>query len=254
MVFFRWMPNLLDIHIIHTCQFFDNFETCFLCKLVPGLSASVKLQHKWQTCKVRKCTLAVLKNIQFPDLWSIRPTGQVREGKLTLWLGSFKNTNVWDISKRNVHYTIVMKYMSHFLRLVSFSDANISLDLYLRFLSKNEYLGLNCMWWKSTWWPWVTRWRKYMLWCLVRQHTGRQICDSNLLALTSCRKWWPKGFFLCVGFFVTTFQPFCPLCVKDLWMLMSFWGFWYNKCVIVCVCVHDQKWCLRRFFCQYESA
>lgn len=31
-----------------------------------------------------------------------------------------------------------------------FSDANISLDLYLRFLSKNEYLGLNCMWWKST--------------------------------------------------------------------------------------------------------
>jgi hypothetical protein len=36
--------------------------------------------------------LAVLKNIQFPDLWSIRLTGQVREGKLTLWLGSFKNT------------------------------------------------------------------------------------------------------------------------------------------------------------------
>merc|ERR1712156_206668 len=103
--------------------------------------------------QVRKCLLAVLKNIQFPNLWSIRPTGQVREGKLTLWLGSFKNTNVWDISKRNAHHTIVMKYLSHFLRLVSFSDANISLDLYLRFLSKNEYLGLTCMWWKSTWWP-----------------------------------------------------------------------------------------------------
>ena len=120
MVFFRWMPNLLDIHMIQVCQFFDNFETCFLCKLELGLSASVKLQHKWQTCKVRKCLLAVLKNIQFPDLWSIRPTGQVRKGKLTLWLGSFKNTNVWDISKRNVHHTIVMKYLSHFLRLVSF--------------------------------------------------------------------------------------------------------------------------------------
>jgi len=78
-------------------------------------------------------------------------TGQRREvGAL---VGFLQNTNVWDISKRNVHHIIVMKYLSHFLRLVSFSDANISLDLYLRFLSKNEYLGLNCMWWKSTWWP-----------------------------------------------------------------------------------------------------
>jgi len=59
-----------------------------------------------------------------------------------------------------------------------------------------------------------------------------------------CHKWGQKEIF------VTTFKPFWPLCVKDLWMLMSFWGFWYNKCV----CVHDQKWCLRRFFCQYESA
>lgn len=250
MVFFRWMPNLLDIHIIHICQFFDNFETCFLCKHVPGLSALVKLQHKWQTCKVRKCLLAVLKNIQFPDLWSIRPTGQVREGKLALWLGSFKNTNVWDISKRNVHHIIVMKYLSHFLRLVSFSDANISLDLYLRFLSKNEYLGLNCMWWKSTWWPWVTRWRKYMLWChvCVTAHKPSDLWQQPVGCDKLCHKWGQKEIF------VTTFKPFWPLCVKDLWMLMSFWGFWYNKCVWLCVCVHDQKWCLRRFFCQYESA
>ena len=63
-----------------------------------------------------------------------------------------------------------------------------------------------------------------------------------------CHKWGQKEIF------VTTFKPFWPLCVKDLWMLMSFWGFWYNKCVWLCVCVHDQKWCLRRFFCQYESA
>ena len=27
------------------------------------------------------------------------------------------------------------------------------------------------------------------------------------------------------------------LSLKGFWMLMSFWGFWYNKCV----CVHDQK-------------
>jgi len=201
------------IHVIFFWQFWD----LLFMQTRTGLSASVKLQHKWQTCKVRKCRLAVLKNIQFPDLWSIRPTGQVREGKLTLWLGSFENTNVWDISKRNVHYTIVMKYMSHFLRLVSFSDANISLDLYLRFLSKNEYLGLNCMWWKSTWWPWVTRWRKYMLWCLVRQHTGRQICDSNLLALTSCRKWWPKGFFFVCGVFCHNFSTLLsPVCEGSL--------------------------------------
>ena len=132
-------------------------------------------------------------------------TGQRREvGALVGFLQKHKCLGHFQkkCSSHNCHEISVP-----FLTIGVFSDANISLDLYLRFLSKNEYLGLNCMLWKSTWWPWVTRWRKYMLWChvYVTAHKPSDLWQQHVGCDKLCHKRGKKGLFFFVWDFCHNF-------------------------------------------------
>ena len=101
-----------------------------------------------------KCFLPLLKNIQFPDLWSIDRQDRSWKGCWCFGWVSLKHTNIFNANwsdkyVRDFVSQIFWRLLIGQTCLLPFSNANISLDLYLRFLSKNEYLGLNCMWWLS---------------------------------------------------------------------------------------------------------
>ena len=124
----------------------------FLCKHMQGQSILVKIQQKSKTCKVRNASCRFWKIYNFQIFGHSTDTGQVVEGRLILWLGFLETHKYLEYFQRIFITQICPKCSEDSLVkhvFVVFSNANISLDLYLRFLSKNEYLGLNCMWWRS---------------------------------------------------------------------------------------------------------
>jgi len=151
------MPKLLNINI-NRHQISYNFELWYrfcanICEAAPLWWKSnrnpkhAKLEMLFAAFEKYKISRSLVK----------RPTGQVVEGMLMLWLG-FLETHKYLEYFQHIFITQICKglYVPNILKifigqtcLLLFSNANISLDLYLRFLSKNEYLGLNCMWWRS---------------------------------------------------------------------------------------------------------
>ena len=116
-----------------------------------GRSILVKIQQKPRHAKL-EMLLASFEKYTISRSLVNRPTGQVVEGRLILWLGFLETHKYLEYFQR-IFITQICPICSEDSLVkhvfVVFSNANISLDLYLRFLSKNEYLGLNCMWWRS---------------------------------------------------------------------------------------------------------
>ena len=160
MVFFQLMPKLLN-NYLHTNFFLKQFWALklFLCKHICEADTFWwKSKQKSKTCKVwnASCRFWKIYNFQIFGRSTDR-TGRGREVDALVGF-PWKHTNIWNIFNTYSSHKYVKDYLSqifwryslvrHVLFLFFPMPMFLWLDLYLRFLSKNEYLGLNCMWWR----------------------------------------------------------------------------------------------------------
>ena len=152
-----WFPsiNAQIAQYSSTHQISYNFELwyCFCANICEAALLWWKSNRNPKHAKL-EMLLAAFEKYTISRSLVNRPTGQVVEGMLMLWLG-FLETHKYFQRKlirqlcKGFSIPNILKIFIGQTCLLPFSNANISLDLYLRFLSKNEYLGLNCMWWLS---------------------------------------------------------------------------------------------------------